>query len=186
MARQHYIVPQGTIENTLTVRLGAGNATSDNYSDKEVGKFVKFTAESTFALTSAGDPIEAAIVSVELATQNGWSIGAVLQEGIMSVTCDGLQATPGTGTIAVGDYVVTGTVVAKGTALSAYPKVCKATNQPGATVTSADNVIANLNAAIAKVTDQVKNSVYAWRVVSLGTAGTGAVGTTAVIQRVQC
>lgn len=72
---------------------------------------------------------------------------------------DGLQATPGIGVVAIGDYVVAGTITAAGTALTSYPKVCKAT---GAGTT--------LN--------------HKFRVVSLGTAGTGAVGTTGVIQRV--
>jgi len=53
---------------------------------------------------------------------------------LLSAICDGLQATAGTGTIAVGDYVVCGTVVAAGTALTTTtgPKVCKATVQPTA------------------------------------------------------
>jgi hypothetical protein len=51
------------------------------------------------------------------------------------------------------------TAVAKGTALTAYPKVCKAT--------AAGNT---LN--------------FKWRVESLGSAGTGAVGTSGVIARV--
>ena len=73
------------------------------------------------------------------------------------MTLDGLQATPGTGAIALGDYVVCGTVVAKGTSLAgAYPKVCKATTQTG--------------------------MYFAWRVVSLD--GTTAVGQTALIERV--
>jgi len=81
----------------------------------------------------------------------------VLEEGILNVTFDGLQATPGTGAVAIGDYVVTGTPVAKDTALTGYPKVCKATA---------------VGTAI----------IFKWRVVSLGTAGTGAVGTTGVIE----
>jgi hypothetical protein len=95
---------------------------------------------------------------------------------------DGLQATPGTGAIAVGDYVVAGTATAKGTSVAGYPKVCKATNQPGATVTSADNVVGNINAAIAKVVDSTKVAQFGWRVVSLD--GTTAVGQTATIERV--
>ena len=158
MARSHYIVPQGTMETAMTVRLGAGNATSDNYSETEVGKFVKLSGESAYSLCAAGDEIEYIISSVELATQNGWSIGGVVDDGPIYVTADGLQATPGTGTIAIGDYVLTGSVTAKGTALPGYPKVTKATTQASA-----------------------KATPYAWRVVSLGTAGTGAVGTTIVI-----
>ena len=82
------------------------------------------------------------------------------EEGRFAVTFDGLQGTPGVGVVAIGDYVVTGTPVAKGTALTVPPRVCKAT-------AAATGII------------------FKWRVVSLGTAGTGAVGTTGVIQRVE-
>ena len=79
-------------------------------------------------------------------------------EGRFQVTFDGLQGTPGTGVVAINDYVVVGTPVVKGTSLGLIPaKVCKAT--------AAGNT---LN--------------FKWRVVSLGAAGTGAVGTTGVIE----
>lgn len=162
-------------DSAKTVRLGAGTGAANNVTSKEVGKPVKFVGESRFDLCAAGDPIEAVVVAVENATQDGYSIGSIVGEGYKAVTFDGLQATPGTGTVAVGDYVVTGTVVAKDTALSGPMKVCKATQQPGA-------VPADLTAAGL----QARNAVYAWRVVSLGTAGTGAVGTTGLIERVNC
>lgn len=162
-------------EDAVTVRLGAGTGSANNVTSKEVGKPVKLAAESRFDLCAAGDPIESIVVAVENATQDGYSIGSVVPCGYKEVTFDGLQATPGTGTVAVGDYVVTGTVVAKDTALTAAMKVCKATQQPG-------SVPADLTAAGL----QARNAAYAWRVVSLGTAGTGAVGTTGVIQRVNC
>ena len=57
-------------------------------------------------------------------------MAAFIKEGMIFATADGLQATAGTGAIAVGDYVVAGTATAKGTALTVYPKVCKATVQP--------------------------------------------------------
>lgn len=191
-ARQHYITPQGTMQNAVTVRFGATGDASGNYDSKENGKFVKLTAESTYALCAAGDPIEAVVTSVELATQGGWSVGGIKDEGMIFALADGLEATAGTGAIAIGDYVVCGTVVAKGTALTTYAKVCKATNQPGATVTvgtaGADTAAAIktvTDAAIAKLVDAQMNALFAWRVVSLGTAGTGAVGTTIVIERVK-
>ena len=77
---------------------------------------------------------------------------------MMYAICDGLQSTPGAGAITIGSLVVAGTITAKGTALASYPKVCMATSQAAA--------------------------VHMWRVVSLGTVGTGAVGTTIVIERV--
>lgn len=160
MARQHYIVPQGNIEDVFTVRLGAGNAVSDNLTSVDSGKAVKLVASDRYDLCVAGNEIEGFISSVELAAAGGYSIAGITDEtDIVACTADGLQATPGTGTIAVGDYVVAGTVTAKGTALTAYPKVCKAT--------AAGNT---LN--------------FKWRVVSTGTAGTGAVGTTIVIKKV--
>lgn len=159
MAKAHFITPTGPIEDAITVRLGAGSGTSNNFDEKEVGKPVKLVAESRYDLAAAGNEIEGFITSVELATSAGFSIGGILQEDRVYVTFDGLQATPGTGTVAIGDYVVAGTAVAKGAALTVYPKVCKAT--------AAGNT---LN--------------FKWRVESLGSAGTGAVGTTGVIARV--
>jgi len=159
MAANHYIVPSLPIGNTTTVRLGAGNTASDRFSDVDVGKIVKLVAESRYNLTAAGDPIEAFVVSVETGTSGGYSVGTITDNKKVFVTAYGLQATAGTGVIAVGDYVVSGTATAKGTDLTAFAKVCKATSQTPV-------------------------YPYAWRVVSLGQAGTGAVGTTIVIERV--
>jgi hypothetical protein len=93
---------------------------------------------------------------VEVATEDGYAVGGVQKNGRVAVTLDGLQATPGTGVIAVGDYVVAGTVVARATALSgAKPKVCKAT-------AAATGIVCK------------------WRVVSLD--GTTAVGQTGLIE----
>lgn len=158
MALNHFILPTVPDDATVAVRLGAGNAESDRMSALDAGKLVKLAGESRYDLTAAGDEIEASIYAVELAPQNGYTIGSVLQEGRLFATFDGLQATPGTGVIAIGDIVVAGTPVAKGTAMSGYAKVCKATT-PAAVV-------------------------HRWRVVSLGTVGTGAVGTVGVIERI--
>lgn len=158
MAANHFIVPTLPLAKTTAVRLGAGNTANDRFSDVDEGKSVKLVAESRYNLTAAGDQLEAFIVGIESATSNGFSVGSIVESGKVFVTADGLQATPGTGAIAVGDYVVAGTVTAKGTALAAYTKVCKATSQT--------------------------YGAYAWRVVSLGTVGTGAVGTTIVISKV--
>jgi len=177
-------------EKVKTVRLGTDTiANSGDYTDKEVGKAVKYTAESRYALCAAGDPIQGIIQSMNGGSYDGFSIGGIISTGYKAAVCDGLEATPGTGTIAVGDYVVTGTVVAAGTALSGNLKVTKATNQPGTTIVStvatADTAAAvkvALDAVLVKVADAEANAVYAWRVVSLGNAG--AVGDTCVIERV--
>lgn len=141
----------------ITARLGAGSGSANYVTDLELKKPVKLVGDSQYNLCAAGDQIEGFIRAVETWTADDFSIGSVQYEGRAKVTLDGLQATPGTGAIAVGDYVVAGTAVAKGTALgTAYPKVCKATTQTG--------------------------MYFAWRVVSLD--GTTAVGQTATIERV--
>ena len=76
-------------------------------------------------------------IALESATQDGWAIGSVQKDRRMSCICDGLEATAGTGVIAVGDYVVCGTVVAAGTDLPGdAPKIVKATVQPGTAIVS--------------------------------------------------
>jgi len=141
----------------ITARLGAGSGSANYVTDLELKKPVKLVGDSQYNLCAAGDQIEGFIRAVETWTADDFSIGSVQYEGRVKVTLDGLQATPGTGAIAVGDYVVAGTAVAKGTSLgSAYPKVSKATTQTG--------------------------MYFAWRVVSLD--GTTAVGQTATIERV--
>lgn len=140
----------------ITARLGAGSGSANYVTDVEIGKPVKLVGDSQYNLCAAGDQIEGYIAAVETYTADDFSIGSVQFEGRKRVTLDGLQATPGTGTCAVGDYVVAGTAVAKGTALTVPMKVCKATTQTG--------------------------MYFAWRIVSL--EGTGAVGQIAVIERV--
>lgn len=158
MAKDHFILPTVPEKAAVAVRLGAGNAEAQRMDYREVGKTVKLVGESRYDLTAAGNDIEGFIFAVELAPQNGFTIGSVQSEGRAFVTFDGLQATPGTGTVAIGDIVVAGTQTAKGTALPDYPRVCKATT--------------------------AANVVFKWRVVSLGTVGSGAVGTVGVIERI--
>lgn len=142
-----------------TARLGAGTGAANFLADSEVGKFVKLVAESRYDLCAVGNEIEGRIEGVETGTLDNYTIGSVLRTGRLAVTFDGLQATAGTGVIAIGDFVVTGTPVAKGTALTAPARVCKATAAAEALV-------------------------HHWRVISLGSAGTGAVGTTGLIEKV--
>ena len=81
----------------------------------------------------------------------------MVDRGYKDVTFDGIQL-DGSGVVAVNDFVVTGAVSAAGTALPGPVKVRKATTQT--------------------------DTGFAWRVVSLGSAGTGVTGTTGVIERV--
>lgn len=142
-----------------TARLADSTSPSTNpLSDADVGKFVKMIGDSQYGMCAVGNEIEGVMTSVDTATSDGYATGGVCKNGRVAVTLDGLQATPGTGAIAIGDFVVAGTVVARGTALgTAKPKVCKAT-AAGASL------------------------IHKWRVVSLD--GTTAVGQTGLIERV--
>jgi hypothetical protein len=188
MSKAHYIVPAVPQTKVQSVRLGDNTGQFDI---NDEGKYVKFSAESRYVLCAAGDPIEGVISSVDTATSAGYTIGGILKAGAMFAIADGLEATPGTGTIALGDYVVCGSVTALGTDLTTFAKVCKATNQPGTAVVSvvggADTAAAiktQIDAALVKVADAEANSLFAWRVVSLGTGGVGTVGATIVVERV--
>ena len=159
----------------ITVRLGAGSVYStpaNAYTDKEIGKFVKLSGDSAYVLCAVGDPIQAVITGVESYNADDFSIGSVDATGRKRVQLEGTEAA-GTGSIAIGDYVVAGTPVAKDTALTITtpPKVRKATNQPGL-------VPADLTAA----GKQALNSIFAWRLVSYDNAG--AVNDYGVIERV--
>lgn len=186
------IGPYLKVDSVVTARVGSAADTAGRYVDADCGKFVKLAADSRYALCADGDPIEGQLIAIEPATQDGFSIGSVAKEGRLSCICDGSEAA-GTGSIAVGDYVVCGTVVAAGTAMTSTtgPKVKKATNQPGAiaasTVATADTAAAvkvALDLSIDIINDTQKNLAHAWRVVSLGVAG--AVGDTCIIERVIC
>lgn len=147
---------------TMTVRLGAGTGSANWCNDNDKGKWIKIAAESRYDLCAAGDDIEGWITSVDTGPSDNYSTGGRSRGGLVDVTFDGLQATPGTGVVTIGDYVVCGTVVARNTTLTTkYAKVCTATTQATA-----------------------KSSPYALRVISLGTAGTGAVGTFGVAEHV--
>lgn len=171
MAKAHFIAPATPMAPASTVRLGQ---TSGTFNTTDEGKLVKLTAESRYELCAAGDPIEAVTVAVETGLSGGYSVGSVFKQGTIWAVADGAQATPGTGTLAVGDFVCAGTITARNTALTSFPKVCKATIQPG---TTEAGVIGDVN-------DHIKIAMFPWRVVSLGTVGTGAVGTTVVVERV--
>lgn len=152
--------------STFTARLGAGTGAANNLDDiLERGKAVKLIAESRYGLAVVGDEIESVIDSINTATSDGYSIGALRDfvgaGKFLKATADGLQGTPGTGALVVGDYVLVGTAVAKGTALTEPLRVVKATTQANA-----------------------KATPFAFRVVSLGAVGTGAVGTQVLLQRV--
>lgn len=153
-----------------TARLADAAGDANQLAEADVGKFVKIKASSQYGLCAAGDQIEGVVDSSTGTKMDGFNVGGVRKNGRVKVVLDGLQATPGTGVIDVGDYVVCGTVVARGTALSAAPKVCKATALTFAT-TPAVNFPAGSDLS------------YKWRVVHR--YGTTAVGQSALIERVE-
>lgn len=178
------IVDLSTAQTARLADGGSGSATQ--FTLTENGKFVKLIGDSQYGLCAVGDRIEGVInVANDIPQAEGFNLGSVVgtQGGRFRVLLDGLQATPGTGTVAVGDYVVAGTVTARGTALPNRPRVCRATAQPGVAVVAADNLIASINAALATVAAAQANGNRGWRVVAL-ISGTGAVGQTALIERV--
>jgi len=147
-------------DTNKTVRAADGTGAANQLSDADVNKFVKLKGDSQYGLCAAGDEIEGFLATADEAggaLYDGFKLGTIQEEGRKTVVLDGLQATPGTGTIAVNDFVVAGTVVARGTKLSSHPRVCKATGGK-------------------------ETLSFLWRVVAL--KGTGAVGQVAVIERV--
>lgn len=152
-----------------TALLGSGAADqlpNATYSDTEVGKVVKLGGDSRYQLAAVGDAIEGFVQSTEAASIDGYCLGTVTTKREIQykrVTLDGLQATPGTGVCAVGDFVVCGTPAAKGTKLSGPAKVCKRTDP----TTVAGALAAN----------------HQWRIVAIF-GSSGAVGTEALIEPV--
>jgi hypothetical protein len=158
-------------QEPVTARLGTTGAPLN---DNDAGKLVKLIADSNYDLCAVGDTIEGYVQNIATAPIDGFSLGGVIDEGRMYATADGSQAA-GTGALAIGDYVVCGQQPAKGSPLPATGAyVRKATWQPGV----------SSPAALTDVPSLQKVAMWAWRVVSLGTAGTGAVGSQIVIERV--
>lgn len=152
------ITPTIHTEKVLTVRLG-GNALATRFNDSDVGKPVKLAAESQYSLCAAGDAIEGIVTSYDATLYDSFVLGGIVKSGYANAVAGGSQAA-GTGAIAVGDYVLAAAPSAVQTALATtYLKVVKATDQAAAAT-----------------------AAFKARVVSLGTAGSGAVGTNIVIE----
>ena len=156
-----------------TARLGDGAGVLNPLSKADNGKFAKLVGDSQYGLCAVGDQIEAEIGVVDdIPPADGYIMGSLNDgEGTrVLVTFDGLQATPGTGTLVLGDYVVAGTPVVRGTGLlGVAPKVCKSTDLTFATTP-------------AVTFPSGTQHRFKWRLVALN--GTGAVGQTGVIERV--
>jgi hypothetical protein len=144
-----------------TARLADGPGATNLLKKEDNDKFVKLVGDSQYGLCAVGNEIEAVInVADDIAPNDGYTMGSIhdARGTRVAVTFDGVQATPGTGVVVIGDFVVCGTPVARNvSAAGALPKVCKATAL-GADVS------------------------YKWRIVSFN--GTGAVGQTGLIERI--
>ena len=163
MGRKFYITP--TLDNcaAITVRFGTQNTA---YKETEIGKLLKNNGDSGATLAAVGDPFHGVLVALDAATADGYAIGSMQRKGKFFVMADGSEAA-GTGNLAVGDQLVTGTPVAKDTALAGitgFPKVRKATAQ------IVGGAPADLAAAGVSLGRIARNEI--WTVVSLnGTDG---------------
>ena len=145
-------------EKVVTARIG-GNAAGTRANDNDVGKPVKLGGDSNYVLCALGNAIEGVVTSVETGTYDGYTLGGVVSKGYVNAVADGTQAA-GTGSLTVGQYVVAAAPEAIQVAkAAAYMKVRSATDQAAAAA-----------------------APFKARVVSLGDVGTGAVGTTVVIE----
>ena len=154
------ITPTTQSERIITARVGA-NAANTRFTDVDVGKGVKLTDDSQYNLLSAADPIEGICTSVETGVYDGFVLGGVQTKGFVNATAYGLQATPGVGVIAIGEYVY-----------AAAPAAVQVTETLSTTI----RVVSATNQATAKALP------FLARVMSLGPVGTGAVGTAIVIE----
>ena len=154
------ITPTTQNQVTVSARIG-GNALATRANDNDVGKAVKLIGESNYGLVSAADAIEGVVTSVETGLYDSFVLGGVQSKGYINATAYGLQATPGTGAITVGQFV-----------LAAAP----AAIQVAETLSTSLRVVSATNQATAAT------AAFKARVVSLGPVGTGAVGTAIVIE----
>lgn len=154
------ITPTVESEKIQTVRLG-GNAVGTRCTDNDVAKGVKLIGDSNFGLLSAADPIEAVITSVETGVYDGYALGGIQSKGYVNATAYGSQAAPGTAVaLSVGQYV-----------LAAAPAAVQVAETLGTL-----RVVSATNQATAAA------APFKARVVSLGSAGTGALSTSIVIE----
>lgn len=103
-------------------RLGAAAAAvpgttgrGGQYSDVDIGKAMKYSGDAMVECAD-GDEIVGFVTSVNVASNDGFSVGSVRKEGRV-------QAIDEAGTLSVGDIVVAGTAIGVGTAGKANVKV---------------------------------------------------------------
>lgn len=114
------VVRRPRIQPYIPARTEPMGSTSERLSGNDIGKAVKLHG-NVCLLTAFGEPIYGFIESVQAGTDNGYSIGGVLADpGLEALATDEL------GNLAVGDLVVSGTPVARGTKLTVPANVVRA------------------------------------------------------------
>jgi len=89
-----------------------GAAASEGWATNDIGKAVKITGANSYALCVNGDPIEGFVVAVEaISVNDGFGFGAVQRNCRVEA-----ELFTGVSGAAVGDFVVSGTQAAVGTA----------------------------------------------------------------------
>lgn len=148
------LVPQDSV---ISAKLGVD--ANSKLTDADVGKAVKLIAADTYGLCAVNDEIEGFLVAVDSATADGLSFGSVQISGRKSVVLDGA--------VTIGALVLTGTPIARNTALTVdvAVKTGTAASQSGTTPFA--------------FTQRTPNT-HLWRLVS----GTGLNGAVGVIERV--
>lgn len=143
-----------------------GDGSSEIWSSDDVGKAVKLSADSTYALCSAGDEIEGFVVAVDAGptVNSGFSFGSVQRNKRVEAEVASDQS----GTMAVGDLVIAGAGAVMGTSQKAMVKSGTAASQSGTTPFA--------------YTERTPNT-HLWRCIAI-VSGTGAVGDTVLIERI--
>jgi len=135
----------------ITARVADGTGDANQLKEADVGKLLKLAGDSRYGLCADGDEIEGVLETAEeMQRQDGYSIGTVRTDGRIKVAL----AEP----VAVGEYVVSGAPLARGTAQNYAPPAVKKAAKPA-------------------------ELLHKWRVISI-LSGTGAAGSIGVIERV--
>lgn len=148
------------------VSAALGNSTTELWTSKDVGKAVKLTGDSTYALCSAGDEIEGIVVAVDAGptVNSGYTFGSVQRDKRVEAQVASDQS----GTLAVGTLVVAGAGATMGTSQLAMVKAGTAASQEA----TANYVY----------TARTPNT-HLWRVISI-VSGTGVAGDKVLIERI--
>lgn len=157
----------GTALNYREAALG-GATTKGLFSDKDFGKPLKLSSDSTYDVCADGDEIEEifeALASQQTTVNGGYQIGTIRDDGTH-------RAIVGSGTVVVGTIVVAAAQAAIGVS-----------NSPAGKPTTFYAKVKAPGTGVADTAAQ-KAVTFKWRVVSILT-GSGSVGDEVLIERVR-